>query len=193
MGPIDWGDAPTWIAGSFAAVAAYYARATLQSQRQQIREQREFISEQAANLRLEREQLQAQLADRRSEQARHIRLRVTASGGYFNDESEQYEDPDRWTVTVENRSDAPVYEVSATFGGQPSEWVQTADRSGGSHAVPVLGREKDAVFTSPRFASTHLRAAMPVVRFRDANGAWWRMLHDERLVEIAAPRDASSE
>ncbi|MGY3682981.1 hypothetical protein [Streptomyces sp. TE33382] len=45
MSGIDWGDAPTWIAGGFAAVAAFYARGTLKSQQNQIAEQREFIAE----------------------------------------------------------------------------------------------------------------------------------------------------
>lgn len=29
--------------------------------------------------------------------------------------------------------------------------------------------------------------AKPVVRFRDTDGVWWQLLHDERLEEIPAP------
>ncbi|MFE0651354.1 hypothetical protein ACFVZH_22475 [Streptomyces sp. NPDC059534] len=66
---INWGDAPTWVAGAFAAAAAYYTRGMLKSQRQQIDEQRQFIEEQSANLALERAELRAQAEDRRIAQA----------------------------------------------------------------------------------------------------------------------------
>jgi multidrug efflux pump subunit AcrA (membrane-fusion protein) len=189
MGPIDWGDAPTWIAGSFAALAAYYARGTLRSQQSQIAEQRAFIAEQAANLRLEREQLQAQLADRRSEQARHIRMRCQVDGAELNDETGQLENADQWVVVVQNTSDSPIYEVEATFGDHAARWVNTADRAGGG-TVQVLGRDQRATFVSPRLPPTRLMSSKPSVRFRDADGIWWRLLHDERLEEVPAPGDA---
>ncbi|MFF2650406.1 hypothetical protein [Streptomyces sp. NPDC058045] len=116
MGGIDWGDVPTWIAGAFAAAAAYYARGTLRSQQQQIDEQRGFIAEQAANLRLEREELRAQLAERRATQARKIRLDVTATGAELSDETGELINPDRWLVVVRNESEAPIYDITAQFG-----------------------------------------------------------------------------
>ncbi|MGV9344274.1 hypothetical protein ACWDSD_05580 [Streptomyces spiralis] len=189
MGSINWGDVPTWIAGAFAAVAAYYARGTLRSQQEQIKEQREFIAEQAANLRLERQQLQAQLAERRSAQARLVRLNHEAAGAELNDETGRLENADHWVVTVRNDSDAPIYDVSATFSGQSPEWVRTEDRAGGG-PVRVLGRSKEIVLTSPRFTPTRLMEARPVVDFRDAEGLRWRLLHDERLEEIPAPEGA---
>ncbi|MGA5198153.1 hypothetical protein [Streptomyces exfoliatus] len=67
---IDWGDAPTWVAGAFAAATAYYTRGMLKSQRQQIEEQRDFIREQSAHLTLERRALMAQAEERRYAQAR---------------------------------------------------------------------------------------------------------------------------
>jgi hypothetical protein len=188
MGSIDWGDAPTWIAGGFAAVAAYYARGTLRSQQQQITEQREFIAEQAANLRLEREELQAQLADRRSAQARQIRLECRAEGAELNDETGELENADFWTVVIRNQSETPVYDLTVAFAGEPPRWVQTADRAGGG-AVRVLPREQIATFTSPRVDPIRLMGSRPVVRFRDADGVWWRLLHDERLEEVPAPDD----
>ncbi|MGW1863741.1 hypothetical protein [Streptomyces collinus] len=186
MGPINWGDAPTWIAGVFAAFAAYYARGTLKSQREQISEQREFIAEQAANLRLERLELQAQMGERRSAQARLIRLSSTAEGAELDEETGQMVGADHWTVMVFNGSDAPIYDLTMTFAGEPPVWVATVERTGGE-SVAVLGRAKRATFTSPRFADTLMAAARPVARFRDADGAWWQLLHDERLTEIPEP------
>ncbi|NNN30728.1 hypothetical protein HLK59_10200 [Streptomyces sp. S3(2020)] len=186
MGPINWGDAPTWIAGAFAAAAAFYARGTLKSQQQQISEQRDFIAEQAANLRLERQVLQEQLGERRSAQARQIRLAYSAGGGEFDDETGDLVRADHWLVTVRNESDAPVYELTVSFAGEPSRWVQTSERAGGG-GVAVLGRGKGAEFDSPRFPDTQLVRARPVARFRDADGVWWQLLHDERLTEAEPP------
>lgn len=107
MTGIDWGDAPTWIAGGFAAVAAFYTRSTLKSQQSQIAEQREFIAQQSANLALERQALTADLADRRSSQARQVRLSEQAHGAELNDETGQLENANQWFVTVVNGSDAP--------------------------------------------------------------------------------------
>jgi hypothetical protein len=170
----------------FAAAAAYYARGTMRSQQKQIAEQRDFIAEQSANLRLERDQLQAQLADRRSEQARHIRLHRRAEGAELNDETGEFENADYWVVTVHNTSDSPIYDVEAAFGDHAARWVSTEDRSGGG-TVQVLGRDQTAAFTSPRFAPVRLMSSQPSVRFRDADGLWWRLLHDERLEETSAP------
>ncbi|WP_327324221.1 hypothetical protein OG735_18090 [Streptomyces sp. NBC_01210] len=78
MGGIDWGDAPTWFAGVFAALAAYYTRGMLRSQRKQIDEQRQFIAAQSANLTLERRELEAIAAERREGQARAVRLQSIA-------------------------------------------------------------------------------------------------------------------
>lgn len=46
MGPLQWGDVPTWVGGTGALAAAWYAYQTITSQRQQIGEQRDFIAEQ---------------------------------------------------------------------------------------------------------------------------------------------------
>ncbi|MER5534526.1 hypothetical protein [Streptomyces mirabilis] len=188
MGEINWGDAPTWIAGAFAAVAAYYTRATLRSQQKQIAEQRDFITAQAANLRLERSELQAQIADRHAAQARQIRLSIHAEGAELNDETGDMENADQWIVTVTNTSDAPIYDVSATFGGQESQWVSTDHRAGGG-PVRVLSRTRSATFDSPRLEPARLTSSRPIVRFRDADGSWWQLLADEQLKELLPPTE----
>lgn len=183
MRGIDWGDAPTWIAGGFAAVAAFYARGTLKSQQNQIAEQREFIAEQSANLHLERQALSADLEDRRSSQARQVRIKHLAYGAELNDESGQLEGADQWYLTVVNGSDAPLYDVSVFFGDAPARWVQSPGRAGGQ-PLRVLARSMEAEFESPVFESTRLAGARGVVRFKDDQGVTWRLRPDEQLEEI---------
>ena len=183
---IDWGDVPTWLRTIFAATAAGAAVWTPKSQRDQIDEQRTFIAEQSANLQLERQQLQAHLDDRRSAQARQILLSRTAGGAELGPETSQLVGADHWIAIVRNDSDAPIYDLTMTFAGEPPRWVQTSERTGGGD-VAVLGRGQQAVFTSPRFVDTLLMAARPVARFRDADSVWWELLHEERLEEATAP------
>ncbi|WP_037658767.1 hypothetical protein [Streptomyces griseofuscus] len=186
MSAINWGDVPTWLGTIFAAAAAGAAVWTLKSQRDQIGEQRSFIAEQSANLQLERQQLMAELHDRRSTQARRVRLIRTAGGAELDPETGQLAGADHWTVIVRNDSDAPVYDLTMTFAGEPARWVETNERTGGG-AVAVLGRGQQAVFTSPFFVDTLLMRARPVTRFRDAEGVWWQLLHDEQLTETSPP------
>ncbi|MFB7311879.1 hypothetical protein [Streptomyces sp. NPDC056192] len=185
MGGIDWGDAPTWIAGVFAAGAAYYARATLKSQQHQINEQRDFIAQQAENLSLERAMLQRDINDRRSAQARQVRLDVSAQGFELNDETGQPELADRWEVVVRNDSEGPLYEVSTSFGDRPASWINGPNTAG--RRLRILARSLTATFESPVFDPMQLRSVRPVVQFKDDRGVWWQLSADEELQDIDAP------
>lgn len=107
---LDMGDVPTWGAGIFAAAAAAFAGLTLKSQREQIREQRQFIAEQSANLSLEREALIAAAASRREEQARLLST------------EERHGAPLLW-----NNSSAPVTDLACESGGELSPVGFVAD------------------------------------------------------------------
>ncbi|MFI9501023.1 hypothetical protein ACIG92_24535 [[Kitasatospora] papulosa] len=185
MTGIDWGDAPTWIAGGFAAVAAFYTRSTLKSQQSQIAEQREFIAQQSANLALERQALTADLADRRSSQARQVRLSEQAHGAELNDETGQLENANQWFVTVVNGSDAPLYDLSVTFGEQPATWVESPGRAGGQ-PLRILARSKSAEFSSPLFRDTELGSSRAVLQFKDDDGIAWKLHANERLEKVAS-------
>ncbi|MGW5258138.1 hypothetical protein ACWERW_35325 [Streptomyces sp. NPDC004012] len=87
---------------------------------------------------------------------------------------------------MQNDSDPPVYDLSMTFAGEAPRKVQ-ADDPFGAGDVAVLGRGQKAIFTSPLFVSALMPQAKPVTRFRDADGVWWHLLHDERLEEAPAP------
>lgn len=183
MSGIDWGDAPTWIAGAFAATAAFYARGTLKSQQNQIAEQRNFIAEQSANLRLERKALSADLDDRRSAQARQVRLRHVAHGAELNVDSGQMEGADQWSLIVVNGSDAPLRDLSVSFADLPAAWVQSPGRAG-AQPLRILARAMEAEFRSPVFESTELSGARGVVTFKDDQGVSWRLRADEQLEEV---------
>lgn len=108
MGPLQWGDVPTWVGGAGALAAAWYAFQTITSQRQQIGEQQDFIAEQIQfmdeqrqNIALEREALLASAQERREAQARKIRLEVTPP-----------------YVKVVNQSGAPITDVHCLEDGQ---------------------------------------------------------------------------
>lgn len=190
MNGIDWGDAPTWIAGAFAALAAFYARSTLRSQQNQIAEQRSFIAEQSANLQLERQALSADLDDRRSAQARQVRLKHMAHGAELNMDSGQMEGASQWYLTVANESDAPLYGLSVTFNDLPATWVQSPGRAG-AQPLRILARGMQAEFQSPVFESTELSGARGVVTFKDDQGVSWRMRADEQLEEVTDPEPAA--
>ncbi|WP_406241235.1 hypothetical protein [Streptomyces anulatus] len=186
MSGIDWGDAPTWIAGAFAAIAAFYARSTLKSQQNQIGEQRDFIAEQSANLQLERQALSADLEDRRSSQARQVRLKHIAHGAELNMDSGQMEGASQWFLTVVNGSDAPLHDLSVFFKDLPAAWVQSPGREG-AQPLRILARAMEAEFQSPVFEPTDLSGARGVVTFKDDQGVSWRLRADEQLEEVTDP------
>lgn len=122
MGDIGPGDWPTWVGAVFAAIAAGATLWTLKSQRKQIDEQRAFIGEQAANLRLERAELMAAAQVRREEQARAVTLA-----------------PTRQYASIRNNSNDPIREVACTDGGAPLERVfVTVDTANPNHSAEML-------------------------------------------------------
>jgi hypothetical protein len=171
MGDIDWGDAPTWIAGLFAATAAYYTRGMLRSQQQQIREQREFIAEQSANLVLERQALQAQAEERKYSQARQI-------------EAERFQH----SLRVLNPSDAAITDVVVKFGDRLAVRAHQVVPAGiGNHEVyrgdfempiEVIGPGRKYTFIDSEEGWTEETA---VLFFADADGSRWQLDQDGKL------------
>ncbi|WP_338907063.1 hypothetical protein [Streptomyces nigra] len=176
MGGIDWGDAPTWVAGAFAAAAAYYARGTMKSQQKQIREQRQFIAEQSANLALEREELRIVALERREKQARSIYIEE----GYG----------DRILGLLENGSEAPIYDLVIQFGievpkaGKPINgerrfrYGPTTTLEPGRLPRAVLGSGEAVTFELLRDAGER------VITFRDDAGICWRISAHGKLEEM---------
>lgn len=174
MVSIDWGDAPTWVAGAFAAAAAYYTRGMLKSQRQQIDEQRQFIAEQSANLSLERQALQAQADERKYAHARQV-------------------EAERWQhfLKVRNLSDAPITDVFVRFGDRSATKAHQIIPAGhgdpprfsGDSEMPVEligpGREYAFVDGIERWTTE-----VAVLFFTDEDSARWQLDQDGKL-EVA--------
>lgn len=168
---IDWGDAPTWVAGAFAAAAAYYTRGMLKSQRQQIEEQRDFIREQSANLTLERRALMAQAEERRYAQARQV-------------EAKRFQN----SMRVRNNSDAAIKEVYVDFGDRRSVKACEVVPAGigshelyqGDYEIPValIGPGRHYAFIDSEEGWTEDIAA---VVFTDEDGGIWRLDQEGQL------------
>ncbi|XUM01240.1 hypothetical protein ACQ86F_31670 [Streptomyces venezuelae ATCC 10712] len=168
---IDWGDAPTWVAGAFAAAAAYYTRGMLKSQRQQIEEQRDFIREQSANLTLERRALVAQAEERRYAQARQV-------------EAKRFQN----SMRVRNNSDAAIKDVYVEFGERrAAQAVQVVPAGIGSHElyqgdydipVALVGPGRHYAFVDSEEGWTEDTA---VVFFTDEDGGVWRLDQEGQL------------
>lgn len=192
---IDWGDAPTWVAGAFAAAAAYYTRGMLRSQRQQIDEQREFIAAQATNLEMERSELRAQAADRRRAQAAQIRMvpKPKQDRGSANDPWTE-----SWMVHIQNESPEPIHGIEVRFGDS-----HTA--IGSYHGNDNLGRNINLGVPLPKLASGgtawfksssstdgSMPNAHPVVSFKDNEGVRWKLDRYGDLAEVP-PEQAAGE
>lgn len=176
MSALDFGDVPTWVAGIFAFGAAYYARATITSQRQQIAEQREFIGEQSMNLRLERRELQAQAQARREEQARGLQFEVL-------DQS----------ARLHNQTVEPIHQVSCYLGEALSTRARALTSSGfpGGEVIlvpsgdpldmpiEIVGAGKAVGFARP----TDTREVMRVT-FADNAGVVWELDEHGALNEV---------
>lgn len=188
MSAVDWGDVPTWLGAMFAAGAAGAAVWTLASQRAQIKEQREFIAEQSANLALERAELEASIEERRREQARQVRFEVSreaASEG--RDErgqpiaSEQY----HLHGHVRNESREPLREVTVRVGevNMPVAWefqdatinrTRVRMRDSETLTPPLLiAAETNVTFGGGPYQGD--LADRPVLLFTDNNGVRWRL------------------
>jgi hypothetical protein len=176
MSGINWGDVPTWVAGTFAAAAAFYTRGMLQSQRQQIDEQRRFIAEQSANLSLERQALQAQADERKFAHARQI-------------EAERWQN----VLRVRNLSDSPITDVDVKFGDRPAVKAHQVVPAGignhelysGDFEIPVelIGPGRLYAFVDSVDRRTEDAA---VLFFTDEDGTQWQL--DEKGKLETAPR-----
>ncbi|MBT2391652.1 hypothetical protein J7E87_19990 [Streptomyces sp. ISL-1] len=188
MVSIDWGDAPTWVAGAFAAAAAYYARSTLKSQQKQISEQQEFIAEQAENLHLERRALIAAAEDRRWEQVRqvHFTAVVTKGEGGLGPGGRPLVNTAVWVAMVTNSSQGPINSVQVAFGeDQPTEVLQEKP------SYEVVVEEASTipaggvwVFDSPRGTNEYLNDRQPMVTFVDVHGNAWQLDRFQKISEV---------
>ncbi|MDQ0949352.1 hypothetical protein QFZ24_003275 [Streptomyces phaeochromogenes] len=177
MGGIDWGDAPTWAAGAFAAGAAYYARGTLKSQQKQIREQQQFIAEQSMNLALEREELRQASVERRERQARLVHVEE----GYG----------ERNLGFLENGSDAPIYDLVIQFGNEvPATGAPIIGNrriTYGPTSQLAAGLLPRAVFGAGEALTFDLKheAGKRLITFRDDAGVNWSISQHGKLEEVS--------
>jgi hypothetical protein len=197
VGPLEWGDVPTWVGGAGALAAAWYAFQTITSQRQQIGEQREFISEQMRfmeeqrqNLELERAELRAVAEDRRWAQARQVAMHQRRIGS----DTQGY----GWVVTVQNPSDSPLHSVEVHFGSayraaRAFTWPpfehnpqNPTDRGGEPLPIPVylLGPRRAARFSSQYWTSATAHNSRPTLFFTDDAGVRWSLDSYGKLEEV---------
>ncbi|MFD5656936.1 hypothetical protein [Streptomyces hirsutus] len=194
MSAIDWGDAPTWLGVVFAAAAAGAAVWTLASQRAQIREQREFIAVQSANLALEREELRAAAEARREAQAKQAYMHQQMEGCEWGDDGDVV--PDHWVVSVQNRSDTPLHDLELRFGtaylaSEVHDLPPTAlhgPNEGERRELPVaiLGPGRALRFRSQCWSRATVHNNRPTLFFTDGNGLRWQLDSHGKLEEAPA-------
>lgn len=194
---IDWGDAPTWVAAVFAGGAAWFAGWTWTSQRKQlgllqeqveeqssfIAEQRQFMSEQAENLQLERIQLRSVNDVQRRKQAKTIRVDAvhTWAGGGRDPEAEF------WEVIIRNGGTEPVYDLTVIYEGQSLN--QSVRPYGGVAAEPgtppirVLPAGEALRFKTDHHDRGTIGDAFPTAYFTDAQGVRWGIDRHGKLAE----------
>ncbi|MEU2794129.1 hypothetical protein [Streptomyces sp. NPDC007100] len=199
MGPVQWGDVPSWVAAIFAGGAAWFAYQTIKSQRQQIAEQQRFIAEQSTNLALERSELCAAAEDRKWAQARQIHMHHRQAGT-INDSEGNVIGPDCWIVTVQNSSGSPVHRVDVRFGvaylaSEAYEIPPSAvhgPNPGEPRARPVhlLGAGRAVRFLSQRWSAATVHNNRPCLIFTDDNGVRWEVDSYGKLEE--APEAGST-
>jgi hypothetical protein len=121
----DWGDVPTWVAAGAASVAfvgavlAYRAQAAaLKTQRDQFADQQEANSKQAEVLDLQAQELRASLkrledeaAEKRSEQARQVFIKVDRTARRESMSSTAW----LMRALVRNASHAPIYDLHVSW------------------------------------------------------------------------------
>ncbi|AYD81689.1 hypothetical protein SEA_KROMP_88 [Streptomyces phage Kromp] len=193
---------PTWLGATFAAGAAAAAIWTLASQRTQIREQRQFIAEQSANLALERAELQATLTERREDQARHVAFAVKAlrSDSSLNSGTGEYEarGPYYWRAEVHNFSGQPLHDVAVRSNSYALQHAYSA----GPAEVPIrtrlmrfLGEEEETpvavvgddsayIFKSEPLGEDVSALERPACHFTDNSGVRWRLDEHGDLREL---------
>jgi hypothetical protein len=200
---VDVGDLATWVGVACAAVAAGATVKTLLSQQQQIKEQREFIGEQrsfmadqSATLVLERAELRAVAEDRKWAQARQVRMYQKQFGARLDGIGNEVQPNDRWVVTVQNGSDAPVHQLEVWFGtahtaAEVYEWPafapdQHRPEIGDRLTLPVflLGPHRALRFISQTWRAAMLHNNPPTLFFTDDNGIRWSLDSKGKLDEI---------
>ncbi|MFE9127080.1 hypothetical protein ACFYOF_16945 [Streptomyces sp. NPDC007148] len=185
MNGINWGDVPTWLGAIFAALAAAAAVWTLKSQRDQIREQQRFIGEQQATMDLERTELRAVAEDRRTAQAKRVRMHHRKAGATTDWQGAEVPD-DHWVVTVVNESDVPIRQVEVHFGTahRASEvhewhlgWHESRTGQGERLMTPVhlLGPRRAAEFQSQSWSPSTVHNNPPTLYFTDGDGGRWSL------------------
>lgn len=174
---MNWGDVPTWGAATFTGVAAFFAYRAYGSQKVQLKEQRQFITEQSTNLQLERAELRAVAKERRWTQARQVIMQHRKTGD---------EQVGSWRVSVHNTSGAPVHEVQVRFGSAyvasaVYEWGDVPPWSprlfGERLVTPVhlLGSGRSAIFLSQEWPAATAHNNRPIVYFKDDSGVRWSL------------------
>ncbi|WP_141746959.1 hypothetical protein [Streptomyces agglomeratus] len=184
---IDWGDVPTWLGGTFAAIAAYGAVATMRSQRRQIEEQRQFLRAQTALLSLDhRQRTQAQA------------LKVSLEARTNKDLGKRW-----WTAYVDNWSDAPISDVQLSFGVAAPEsagtrhggaaggalelsWFLKRPRSVDLDAHISIGARGRVWFFSVSWREHQQPGLAPILEFTDTNNLRWRLDHYGDLTELGS-------
>ncbi|MET8011573.1 hypothetical protein ABZU86_09785 [Streptomyces sp. NPDC005271] len=195
MGPVQWGDVPTWVAAIFAGGAAWFAYQTIKSQRQQIAEQRQFIADQSTNLQLERSALHAAAEDRKWSQARQIRMHHRQVGATTDGQGNAV-GPDHWEVTVQNSSEAPVHEVDVRFGTAylaaevyevpPSAVHGPNPGERTTRPLHLLGAGRVVRFVSQHWSAATVHNNRPQLLFTDDNGVQWALDSYGKLEEAPA-------
>ncbi|MFF4803426.1 hypothetical protein ACFY1U_34355 [Streptomyces sp. NPDC001351] len=192
MSAINWGDVPTWLGTTFATAAAGAAVWTLKSQRDQIREQRVFISEQSATMELERAELRATAEDRRVAQARQVRMYHSQQNADAAARSMLRRDPDaipgHWSVEVVNDSEAPLRDLEVRFGSAytAAEVYESRGSVRGERLtlpVAILGARRRAEFLSQRYSPATLHNNRPTLYFTDDGEVRWSLDSYGKLAE----------
>ncbi|MFC5217312.1 hypothetical protein [Streptomyces coerulescens] len=191
---MDGGDLATWVGSTFAAIAAGATLWTLKSQRDQIGEQRTFIGEQTRfmdeqrqNLELERAELRAAAEDRRSAQARQVRMHAKKYGARLDGTGQGATPDDHWGVTVQNGSDASLHQLDVRFGdahlaSEVYEWpayelgnLRAAVGERLSRPVFLLGPRRAVRFVSQQWTGPTLHNNRPTLYFTDDGGVRWSL------------------
>jgi hypothetical protein len=192
---LDWGDVPTWGATIFAGAAAWAAYRTLKSQRDQIKEQREYIAAQEGVLALQRDDLLADAAERRVAQARQIKLHaeltVSRESIVAHTDLQRVRPLDTWRVTISNESPDPVREVNVIYG-RADQSLEAYETTLGKHTtngpsllpISVIGPGRRFECRSSTIPATIVKSRRPTATFTDASGRRWRLEDAGTLTEL---------
>jgi hypothetical protein len=178
---IDWGDAPTWCgvaaasaAGVFAALSFGKLKQQVEDQRRGLADQRELINHQMARGELELDALRDAAFERRSVQAKQVRV---TTGFVPADPSPDSEVPGHWWARVFNASEAIVNDVAFESGQGSFGAAQGTNAT----IAPLLNAGGVVTFTWVVPTMDDLIAAEPRVVFRDVEGQGWTVSRHGQL------------